>query len=280
MSFSNNYKPLFVLHIHHRYFLDEGNKEFGDDLETEKAKKNLLAYNLGDFMEVMPTAKCATILKNWRARFVVNPTNLQVFLLADPSNSAKPFIGFSEDFVLDFTFRFKDPYFENYTDIELDKNKLIMLSNRSPEESVKEDAVTVGFKRLSKYKSQGNLNDKTIDLIKDIDASELIGKSGFIRIHLEGQGIEMDLVAGDEFAVTTPEETIEFKNRKTFWQYIKSEDGSVLHTTGGRKPLTKNGYLEVKKAGVTYPNPSVDIIHKGDASKGEDDTQYYSKTYL
>lgn len=272
---TNQYIPLFKIPILHHYFLDEGNEVYGDDLPSDRMEENMAKYKVSDYLKITPSVKTARLLKNYRAQFVLLNDSILVMVKADPSDDTKPFIEFSTDFVLDFLIEIKDTFFENYTKININREKLVMISNVTPTESTEDDRRTVKFSKLSEYGASGTSSNLKIDLDKDISPSETIGKFGFIRIHPRGEADELHFTDASmtNFIDPTPNETITFKNRKTFWRYVNTSDGTVAHTTGSKKPLTKYGHIEIEDSGTEYPNPSVNLIIK-------EDGKFYSETFV
>ena len=293
MAFNSTYKTLFELKFRHRYFLDEGKKKFKENLNKDWMKTNLRAFNVSDFLSITPTQKTQRLLKNWRGKYLLNSDNLSVLLRVDNSNSNAPFIEFSDELVLDFLISLKDPYFENYTKITIDRTKLMMISNQEPspavveeeeedieegefEESFEENTVyTVQYSPLSDY---GNIasEDIDVDFDQDIEKRELVGKIGLIRIHLQGDEDELTLTDGTGllFPNSVPKETLLFKNRKTCWKYIDAQDGSPIFDTGTDQqdllPHTKYGYIKVEHGGNEYPNPTPNqIINVGGTYSSE-----------
>ncbi|MBL4704868.1 MAG: hypothetical protein JKY54_10120, partial [Flavobacteriales bacterium] len=163
MAFDTQHKTLFIINVHHHYFLDEGIKVFGTSLDPDKEKKNLREYQLSTFLSITPSNKSKKLLKNWRGRFVALSDGFQVMMTVDRDDDSKPFIAFSDDLILDFLIEVKDSFFENYTDIEVDRSKLIVLSNRIPTASVKDTAKAIEFKKLSMFQSSGSRDDMNID---------------------------------------------------------------------------------------------------------------------
>ncbi len=113
---------------------------------------------------------------------------------------------------------------------------------------------------------------------------------GYLRLTIKGDGgndlLEFD---GDEQKIkeTTPEFTISFINRKTFWRFISTSDGVTL-TTENEKWLSKNGFVEIIGQSTDdddsdfdpepikeykFPNPTVNSIKK-------ENNNYYSEIFI
>ncbi len=276
MSFNSTYRPLFELVFRHQYFLDEGTDKFKENLNQEWMVTNLKSFSLSSFLTIVPTKNTSRILKNWRGQFVFGKDSITVLLRTENSDNTKPFIEFSDDLIMDFLVEIRDPFFVNYTDLDIDSSKLIMVSNKEPDNSVKENAKLTTFYPLSEFGDPDESSEISVDFEDVIDDKELIGKLAVIRIHLEGDVDEMQLTENSmtEFASDTPSEIIKFKNRRTRWKYITTSDGTELFKTG-KKPLTKNGYIKITHNSTDYPNPTPNLI--GYDSDGD---YYYSEIFI
>jgi len=114
---------------------------------------------------------------------------------------------------------------------------------------------------------------------------------GYIRLRIQGDANDRHLLefSGDNQYVisTTPEFTISFINKKTFWRFISLSDEAQL-TTKEQKWLSRNGYIEISSsdfeaAGLDppttnpedydFPNPTVDLVK-------EENNNYYSEIFI
>jgi len=296
MGFNKLYRTLFSIEILHHYFLDEGEEVYGDDLDESKMEKNLSLYSLSDFMEIRPSAKTVQVLRNMRSRFIQTKVGFQV--ATAEGDDDKPFIPFSSELSLDFIARIKDPFFENYTNITIDRSRPIFLSNQTPADSTEETAIPIRFCLFSDFETSLTngetptlpMEEKSIDL-PEIDSRELVGAFAIIRVHLTGEAGEITLTNGvDEFNGTLPEVSWILENRATTWKYHRSSDSVQVHASSGELPLTKYGYITIKDADdKQYPNPSVNMIYNGednvykdksDALVSEDETKKYSRIFI
>lgn len=130
------------------------------------------------------------------------------------------------------------------------------------------------------------------------EASEIIHQSirtqkskgliGFVRLTVKGDNAH-NLLEFDEsdpanviqyMPDPSPEFTLSFSNRKTFWRYTIFSDGSQL-ITEGPKPLVKNGFVQIESTDFNpeppeehyYPNPTVAFIK-------QEDNNYYSDIFI
>lgn len=296
MGFNKRYRTLFNIEILHHYFLDEGKDVYADKLSEEKMEKNLSVYRLSDFMHVIPSQKTIQTIRNIRSRFIQTNQGFQVVTAEDEGN--KPFIPFSDNLMFDFIATIKDPFFENYTNITIDRSAPLFLSNRTPATSTKETAIPVRFCLLSKFETgltngmtpTAPMEEKAIEL-DDIDVRELLGAFAIIRVHLIGEGGEITLSNGaDEFNGTLPEVNWMFENRSTTWKYHRSSDSVQIHASDDELPLTKFGYITITDDDEKqYPNPSVNIIYNGEDNVfkdiddnwvSEDKAKKYSRIFI
>lgn len=284
MGFNKVYRSLFSVEILHHYFLDEGEDIYDAGLDADKMETNLAAYNLSNFMDVVPTKKTVTTLRNLRSRFIQTKDGFQVVTASDGN---EPFIPFSSDLRFDFVAKITDQYFENYTDITIaDRSVPFYLSNQAPTASTEDTAATVLFCPLSDFETTltnsgpiAPMVEMDIDL-DDVDGRELVGAFAIISIHLTGDVGEITLTnGGDEFNGTLPEVNWILDNRSTTWKYHKSSDSTEVHSTGVEKPLTKHGYITVNDGSIDYPNPSARMIYNGEFV-GEDVNKKYSRIFI
>lgn len=307
MGFNKVYRPLVDVKLLHHYFLDEGEDVYGDSLDAASMEKNLAQYRLSNFMSVQPTEKTITTLKNLRSRFVLSNQGFQVVTTTDGD---EPFIAFSDTLTFDFILKITDKYFENYTNITIDRSAPLFLTNVTPPEPAEvpegeeETAISVNFCLLSKFETALTNGSPTPTLpmenievdLNDIDSRELVGAFAIIRIHLNGEAGEITLTDVDnsgnanEFNETLPEVILMLENRSTIWKYHRSSDSVQVHTTVDELPLTKHGYITVEDGDLKrYPNPSVNIIYDGEigryidigeAAVVEDPTKKYSRIFI
>ncbi len=299
MALTNYYKTLFDLRILHHYFLDEDNKKYeesGNSDEQERFDENRQKYDLSNFMIIRPTERTQKLLRGYKAHFQQYKDGFRVGLkaLAPPPPPPEdttpppvaPFIAFDSNFYLDFTMEIKDKFFENYTRIEWDKNGLIYLSNLDPVAYTpgSEDeppAVTVSFSRISQYETNAAGTTIDINLLKDATPSELRNKFGVIRLYLQGETGELQLVdseAPDKMPYDTPEYNMYLDNRRAYWRFRDAKDPtSILYTTDNKRPLTENGYKKMPPSGGNnsqrYANPDAKNLFW-------EDGEYYAEAFV
>ena len=293
MATTKQYKTLFKLELLHHYFLNEGNRVYGNPAPPvweQRLANNRRQYNLSDFFSITPTLKTQQVLKNQKATFRMQNDGIIVGIqvvtldpIPDPEPLREPFIAVDDNFIMDFVIKVTDSYFENYTDTIWNKDKLVMISNQAPDPADTGDnhdwEVPVEFSLLSDYESNVPGTFMDVDLLQDIDKTELVGAFGLIRMHLRGDSGEVNLVNTATPALLTPPDPmpiIAFQNRETLWRYKSNTDGSIIwepSNTNDTRPLTKNGYINVPPDVTVperYPNPDARLIIKEGA-------HYYSE---
>ena len=117
-----SYNILFEVNILHHYFLNRGQKNFAVMNEKEQAKV-LLKYDVQDFLEISPSAKCQRLLERCRCLFKKTSTGIIVGTQAvskkgNPKRD-KPFCKIANDQVFTFHIYLKDFDLLNYTDLPL-----------------------------------------------------------------------------------------------------------------------------------------------------------------
>ncbi|MCR9173188.1 MAG: hypothetical protein NXI10_11875 [bacterium] len=271
---NNSYKELFRLNIIHHYFLDEGEDVYGVDMTAEQEALNLRLYNINEFFSILPSQRTVQKLKNWRSRFVPGKEGFTVLTKVSPDNANAPFIEFDNNLFFDFIIKIKDKNFENYTEIEIDRSKIVFISNAAPTAAAGDSETSTAIQHIALSDFGDPYSDMDIELVQDVGPNELIGAFGIIRIHLDGDVGEIDLSDGaGEFAASTPTPEMVFTNRETYWRYINTSDGTEAHTSSTKLPLTKNGYITEKKGSLELPNPTPDLIVL-------DSGDYYSEVFI
>lgn len=329
MGFNKVYRSLFNVDLLHHYFLDEGEWSYGftpaiieNETEAEiEAKKaievNVSNYQLSNFMDIQPSKKTILTLKNYRSRFVQSNHGFQVVTASDGDS---PFIPFSQDLSFDFIVRITDQFFENYTNITINRSEPLYLSNvtpdvpAEPEEGEEKTVIPMSFCLLSNFETSltnGSplltppMESREIDM-EAIESRELLDAFAVIRIHLNGEAGEIKLTdidkvgalidpnpnGAEEFNSTFSDIKLMFENRSTIWKYHRSKDSVQVHTTDELLPLplTKNGFVSVMDGdSKKYPNPSARMIYDGEDEiyldtdgnpVTEDVTKKYSRTFI
>lgn len=291
MGLKNSYRTLFDIRILHRFFLDEDNDTYvesgGGDLQ-ERFNNNRQQYEVRDFLRVVPTERTAKLLKSYKAVFQQYKDGIRVGLKQIPGTTPpEPFIPFDSNFYLDFTIEIVDQYFENYTQIDINRSRLVYLSNQNPTSyapATEKDfpAVTVDANLISQYDTRNEGTIVDINLLKDIQPAELRNKFGVLRLYLEGEPTELQLINAGDIAfmnATVPEFDLFLRNRRAFWRFRNEVDRSVVYVTNNRRPLTENGYMRMppgsENSEERYANPDGRFLY-WEQSEGE----YYAEVFV
>lgn len=109
------------------------------------------------------------------------------------------------------------------------------------------------------------------------------GLVGYFRLKVKGDNDKnlFQFIGNEQYVTDTMIEfTSRFKNRNTFWRYFSHIDDVTL-TTEEKKPLTKNGFIEIDKTHFNpepvkdyqYPNPTPTVLKK-------ESSNYYSEIFI
>lgn len=288
MSFSITYKPFFSLNLHHLFFLNKGVDEFLEMNEDDK-EKQLDAYDVADFFELLPTLETHQKLRGHHLIFKKTSGGFSVFVKIRDDNDKAPFISCDDNLSLTFSVKLGASFFYNYTNLKLENaGKLYYFSNRR----LSSEANTFPLINLS---GDNNLIDESFVLSDGSQAEELLNLSsaekdnlfGLIRIFVKADESTHDIIVEEEFTdendVTTTERVIPdpaksfemlFENRKTIWRYIfnaeqeVSDLDDVIIEPGDPKvlisrdvqPLTSKGFVPIKHGLAELPNPGINMI--------------------
>lgn len=140
------YQTLFNINVYHSYFLDEGERVYfggnGANQLSEEEKKNAeKAYELSEFLSILPTEDTQVKLKDHRLLYRKHAKGIRV--LAETTEETEkvgvdevprysPVIPLADDLELTFYFKVHDAFFENYSKlIERAAPQLYFVSNTS-----------------------------------------------------------------------------------------------------------------------------------------------------
>ncbi len=129
MSGLLQYRPLFSVEMLHDYYLSEESDLFNQDaiLRREVLALQGRRYQLSRDLIISPTPDCVQTLRNKRLIFKQN--NRGFFVAAQvsaidgaPNGPFTPFIPLDESFRLRFAVTMKNPYFNNITNLRMEKD--------------------------------------------------------------------------------------------------------------------------------------------------------------
>ena len=291
MSFEITYKPLFSVDILHKYFLNDGVREYHLMTEDEK-QKQLEKYDTGLFFDILPAGETMQKLTGHNLVFKLQRKGFTVWCKVSEDNENKPFITLDDDLCFTFLIRIKDRLFFNYTNLPFDtSDKLFLFTNRKP-------ALPAVFP-LIKLTNIFSVIDQSYALPDDEARKYLSGLSvkekknlfGIVKIYVKGDTTDLSITnTQGEIEGSGRKFEIFLSNRVSFWRYIFRKDKSVdpgddLESENGstrsfitkeEMPLTYGGFVPVTLGGDELPNPDARIIIPDDALLDK----YYSEIYM
>lgn len=230
-------------------------------------------------------------------------------------------ISLDDELTLTFGLWATDTYFQNYTQVTAkDNNKLYLFTNEVPDTDAGsltnifdgDGIIDVSYllsgegsrklihtiesssafltSKIERF-SLANIDADTIENAEEkavinsyIQTLKKKGLIGFVQLKVKVADAAKSLLGfdgDDQFVLDSSTDfTLSFKNRRTFWRYHKPSEDAV-YTTLAKKPLTKNGYIEIEEddlspepdEGGHYPNPSIELIVK-------EENNYYSDIFI
>ncbi|WGF91824.1 hypothetical protein [Aequorivita marisscotiae] len=274
MSFRTTYKVLFKLNVYHHYFLDNGATAFDSNLGLKEHQ--LTKYNFEDFCQIIPSEKTQEIFNGNRIVFKTFPAGFTIYIQADEttpnSGTYKPYVNLPQTTIFNFLIYVKDSLFENYSTVNSKPPIPYFFSNKKP------DTEGVSFKYIDLETTTLPISDFTInqasytEISKTLSEKEKLGLLGIISLEISGDDtIPFDGNARNILNVsgTIPANPktfkIQFKNRKTIWNYRNAVNSNLLHSTDPTElPLAKNGIIGYTFDGKERPSaaPSRLIFEK------------------
>jgi len=119
MSFQITYKKLLNINFYHHYFLDDGATAFDDN--TTLKEEQLLKYDFGSFLNIVPSAQTAQKLRGQKIIVRKQNSGITLFISAEEtlpnSGDFQPYIPLSQDESLLFLVYITDSFFENYSTV-------------------------------------------------------------------------------------------------------------------------------------------------------------------
>lgn len=249
MSFTYTYKPLCRVNAYHHYFLDDGTTAFDDPLAPSLKEKQLEKYTVGSFLKIVPSKKTQRILAGQKIIYKETASGFALWIASEETatpNQFIPKIELSQTETFHFLLYSKDPIFENYSTVEATPSIPFYLSNKKP------DTEPVSFSEIDVEENPSHtlINNFTsteatyAKLSEELSAVEKQKLFGVISLQIEADTPSKSLLnASGQIRVPTPTFKIQFKNRETFWQYLNSKDGSIIHKSVTELPLVKNGIV-------------------------------------
>lgn len=279
MSTAITYKDLFKVTILHSYFLNSGNVSY-DNLDSATKKKLVSNYSFEQFITIIPTIETATLLKNNKLIVQSKADTMKVGVRVDSDDLTATFTGISLDLTLNFIIQIKDFLFENYTDIQLSKDRIFYFSNVMPPLND-----SLNFKNIPLINESTIIDDNfkintdnTAAIFETLEENEKRNVLGILSLKMKGKTSALNILDennDNSIIVPTPNFKIHFNNRKTIWKYVKTNTSFNVSTITA-KPLVKNGFVEILQADLDltslsdeekaiaaksqYPNASIKSI--------------------
>lgn len=268
---SISYRVLCRVQFRHAYFLDRGGQSF-EDMGEEERDLQLESFNWKGFWELRPSV--LTTRKLARHRILIKHFSSSMVLLARnlPDEDQLPFAPLPPELCLCFFVYYKDPLFEQYTDIPFSEDSAFFLSNRLPEES------HMGEATLLPINSEPLIQEEYIRSKPQIaevlrDEGEVLppGAKGVLLFYMQGESGDWNIANSNGTLKVNPTTFwLSFANRLTYWRYLRSRENLTLETLSP-KPLTLNGFVEILPdedfgedqgpfEGWQFPNPSIKSI--------------------
>lgn len=256
MGFTLSYRPLCNINIFHGYYLHPATLDQNILLPDQQQEitgeiNNLFGYNIHNDLLFIPDLQTKKLMDNYQIRYKPHALGFSLYIRSIPEASDEfvPFIPIDlSDEVLRFWMKIKNPFFLNFTNLELGKS----WEGIKRKTHVYRFANFPGFAQpptnyLHTYLDSPSrpyyVNTGDITPLADIDPSVLDPEGfGLINIDLNSP----DLMDADQ-TILSPDYTIWFQNRMTYWKYIfhgeiagENDDSDVaLATTNARILISK-----------------------------------------
>lgn len=250
MSFRHKYRPLAFLNAYHHYFLDDGRNAFDDEVSFPGLKEEQLnKYSISSFLNIIPSQQTQRLFAGQKIIFKKSTSGFTLWINCKDTVAPdvyEPKIDLSQLEVFHFLIYATDSLFENYSTISATPTIPFYFSNKKP------TTEPVSFKALDLEATfphtdvtDYTITQETYDIINEsLSEKEKRGLLGIIALHVAGDAADKSLLdTNGETLVSPPSFKVQFKNRKTFWSYLDSKDGSFIHKSPSVEPLVKNGIV-------------------------------------
>lgn len=279
------YKTLFSIDIIHSYFLNSGEETY-ENLSSGEREKLLSRYRWQEFLEIIPTPKTEKMMRK-QQMLIKNTASLLRVVVRTMDDGQQPFIPIDPELIFCFSVSYKDPYFENFTEMEFLSSRKMLFTNVVPA-----PLPGLGFHPISLaaqevfYDEQYTVSQEDFALLQRAEGTTFPSTvKGLIYLRMHGENGSLNIInVNGTLKINPTIFSISFSNRKTFWRYIhKGNEGFQLETTA-EKPLTKSGFIEIDPnvdfesapssiQDFDFPNPDYKAIkHQND--------KYYSEIYI
>jgi len=254
LKFPLTYKPLCTVSIYHEYFLNDGLIPF--DSSEQLKEKQLLKYDVREFMEIVPSEETYQYLNT--QKIIFKPTNtgftllIQVKETSEEVKTQTPKVPVPENFNLTFLLYINDFLFENYSTVNSIPTVPFYFSNKKPA-SESNNFRYIDVEETTRPVSNFKITETTWQGInKQFSEKEKESLFGVISLHTNTGNTNTNdtckrnlLSTSDEPKIEPKNFKIQFTNRKTIWHYKNTLSNKLLHSTEPKQlPLVKNGTIE------------------------------------
>ncbi|MDN3689955.1 hypothetical protein [Cyclobacterium jeungdonense] len=278
-----DYKTLFSVDILHDFHLNNGEERFETMADADK-ERTLDNYRWESFLKINPTIETRRKFERFQFLLKNSPSKLRILVRVSEDAPQESFIPIEQELTLAFTVEYKDPHFENYTDMPFLVGNKMLFSNFQPEEPENMSFHPISLENDAEYFSEDWLiTDENFHLLLEKYARLDPGISpvGLILIRMQGEsGMRNVININQSIKINPTVFKIHFNNRSTYWRFLHASSGTEIETNQP-KPLTKNGFVELDPeadfdvdAGsisqFRFPNP-------GSKRISSDGNNYYSE---
>lgn len=278
-----HYTTLFSIDLLHGYHLNNGEENYLD-MSLDNQEKMLDRYDWQKFLNVRPTDETRKQFRRFQLLSKNTGKSLRVMVRGLEINSQDSFIPLEQELTLAFLMSYRDPYFENYTDMNFLSGGKMFFSNFQPPALDGIDFHPISLESTEEYFSDSFIiTEESFNLLLDTYGIKEAGNEtvGLILIRMQGESGTLNVLNGNHTLKINPTVfKIHFANRSTYWRYYQASSDTGAETNQA-KPLTKNGFVQLSIdtdfdadpgaiSHLRFPNPGVKHIQS-------DGVNYYSE---
>ncbi|WP_439482449.1 hypothetical protein [Cyclobacterium plantarum] len=281
--FTTHYTTLFSINILHGYHLNNGEENYLD-LNEESQEKMMAGYDWNQFLKLSPTRETQRQFRRFQLLSKNTNKSLRVMVRTLEVDSQDSFIPLDQELILAFLISYRDPYFENYTDMNFLSGEKMFFSNFHPAPLEGLDFQPISMEATEEYFSDSFLlSAVNFELLLDAYRIKEAGKdtAGLILIRMQGETGNLNVInVNNTLKINPTVFKMHFANRSTYWRYYQASSDTGAETNQP-KPLTKNGFVQLSTetdfdtdpaaiSHLRFPNPGVKHIQS-------DGINYYSE---
>lgn len=265
MSFSHTYRHLCTVNLYHQYFLNDGQIRFDDISHPDLKAEQLDKYDFQSFMQIVPSERTKKLCSGQKIVFKESSSGFALWIQAkDTATDSiyEPKIDLAQSETLHFLLYTKDPLFENYSTVVAFPEIPFFFSNKKPltelggfsEINVETD---IPQTPVEEY----NITPLTYKSISEtLTTVERKGLFGIISLSVQADTPKNSLLDTNGLTqAIIPIFKVQLRNRETFWSYLNSKNGVLIHKSPTPLPLVKNGivghtFITTTKRASAEPN--------------------------